>query len=194
MIQTVHIEHFKCFDRYELELGGLTLLTGYNGAGKSSSLQPLLLLSQVLREIPRTLVLALNGPLVRLGSAGDVVSEDVGGAVTLGFSDDKGASASWVFLNDRSLQRGELKLEHARFSFGEGDAPRWVPDGPLPPLLRSVRDLIYIGATRQASGEAQPFPDSASTVAGDVGSEGQWAAGESHLEMGLTDCGCAWVW
>ncbi len=174
-LRAVHIERFKCFAKYTLDLGALTLLTGYNGAGKSSSLQPLLLLAQALRERPRSHVLALNGPLVRLGSAGDVVSETAGGAITLGFSNAVDDSAFWVFANDRTLQRGELSLDHSHFSFDEGDAPRWSPDGDVHPLLTSIRDLIFIGASRRVSGEAQPFPESPSTVVGDVGAEGQWA-------------------
>ena len=175
MLRVVHIERFKCFESYRLDLSALTLLTGYNGAGKSSSLQPLLLLAQALRERPCSNVLAMNGPLVRLGSAGDVVSESAGGPITLGFSSEADHSAFWVFANDRALQRGELSLDHSHFSFDEGDAPRWSPDGDLHPLLASVRDLIFIGASRRVSGEAQPFPESPTAVVGDVGAEGQWA-------------------
>ena len=64
MISAIHVERFKCFDAFTLDLAQLTLLTGYNGAGKSSSIQPLLLLSQALREPPLGLVLPLNGSLV----------------------------------------------------------------------------------------------------------------------------------
>ncbi len=70
-VHSVSMEGFKCFDNLRLELGRLTLVTGFNGGGKSTALQPLLLVSQALR-LANLEVLPLNGPLVRLGTAGDI--------------------------------------------------------------------------------------------------------------------------
>src|SRR3954469_22880403 len=113
MIRSPNIERFKCFEKLELPLAPLTLLTGFNGAGKSSSLQPLLLMAQALREGPVDPVLPLNGALVRLGSAGDVVSKE-SGPITVGFSANQD-SATWVFQNDRTLDRHELRLLKSHF-------------------------------------------------------------------------------
>lgn len=53
MINTLEIENYKCFSDLRISFGALTLLTGFNAAGKSSAIQPLLLLAQALREIGR---------------------------------------------------------------------------------------------------------------------------------------------
>lgn len=174
MIKSIDIKRFKCFENLHLDLGKLTLLTGYNGAGKSSSLQPLLLLAQVLRSPPLSPVLPLNGSLVRLGTGGDVISASLGGTVRLGISDNEKASASWVFENDRELGRNELKLIHTHFSFETDDAPRWLAS-KCHPLLDLVRDVIFLGAVREPFGEAQPYPDGRSLSIGDVGVDGRYA-------------------
>ena len=49
MITSLELENFKCFSRLRLDVGSLTLLTGYKAGGKSSAIQPLLLLSQAAR-------------------------------------------------------------------------------------------------------------------------------------------------
>ena len=175
MIRAIHIERFKCFESLQLDLGRLTLLTGFYGAGKSSSLQPLLLMAQALRSPPLGPVLPLNGPLVRLGTGGDVMSSSSGGAITLGVSDDADVSAFWVFENDRGLGRHELKLVHSHFSFEKGDHPRWSANHENS-LLSTVRDVIFLGAVREPFGEAQPYPDDASLAVGDVGLDGRFAA------------------
>src|SRR5437764_1448210 len=115
IIRSLNVERFKCFEKLELPLAPLTLLTGFNGAGKSSSLQPLLLMAQALRERPVDPILPLNGALVRLGSAGDVVSTE-SGPIIIGFSADQD-SAYWVFRNERTLGSHELRLVKSHFSF-----------------------------------------------------------------------------
>jgi predicted ATPase len=177
IIRSLNVERFKCFGNLRLLLAPLTLLTGFNGAGKSSSLQPLLLVAQALREEPVGPTLPLNGALVRLGSAGDVVSVKGGGAITIGFATDQD-SASWVFRNDRTLGSHELRLLESNFSFaglGEG-VPQWSPPGSVHPLIEAIRDVIFLSAVRQFRLEAYPFPDNPSAVVGDVGSEGDHAA------------------
>lgn len=176
MISAVHIERFKCFSALDLALGQLTLLTGYNAAGKSSSIQPLLLLSQALREPPLGTILPLNGPLVRLGSAGDVTSAKTGGSVRLGVSAPGDESAFWVFEHDRELSRNELRLRHSHFSSEAGDQPRWEPSASGGDLLARVREIIFLGAVREPFSEAQPYPDNPSMIVGDVGDDGRYAA------------------
>ena len=43
MFTQIKIRNFKCFDSLSLRLEPLTLLTGFNAAGKSTTLQSLLL-------------------------------------------------------------------------------------------------------------------------------------------------------
>ena len=73
MLTSLSIQHFKCFANLRLGLAPLTLLAGYNGGGKSTSIQPLLLISQAIRRSSNPTGLPLNGSLVKLGTVGDVV-------------------------------------------------------------------------------------------------------------------------
>lgn len=66
------IEDFKGLrsGRLQLDPGGLTVLTGVNSSGKSSVLQSILMMTQSLYHSGGVV---LNGPLVRLGEAKDLV-------------------------------------------------------------------------------------------------------------------------
>ncbi|MBF0628321.1 MAG: DUF3696 domain-containing protein [Magnetococcales bacterium] len=71
------LRNFKCFPHESFRLSSLNLLTGINGTGKSSVLQSLLLLRQSFEMGVLTREgLAVNGPLVRLGTAKDIFFED----------------------------------------------------------------------------------------------------------------------
>ncbi|MDO0925313.1 AAA family ATPase [Streptomyces sp. TG1A-8] len=84
MINRITLINFKAFRRLELPLGPLTLLTGLNSSGKSSVLQALGLLRQsyetqmLIRARRAGGGLLLNGDLVTLGTAQDVLHEDFG--------------------------------------------------------------------------------------------------------------------
>ncbi|ARQ68078.1 hypothetical protein CAG99_03825 [Streptomyces marincola] len=83
MIDRLTLVNFKAFRRLELPLGPLTLLTGLNSSGKSSVLQALALLRQSFentRSAGSARGLLLNGDLVELGSARDVLHDDFGPA------------------------------------------------------------------------------------------------------------------
>ena len=72
MITKFSLTNFKCYQHLDLPLGALTLLTGLNAAGKSSAVQGALLISQALRSNGSSRLIPLNGPLVRLGTAGEI--------------------------------------------------------------------------------------------------------------------------
>jgi predicted ATPase len=84
VINHIKLINFKAFRRLELPLGPLTLLTGLNSSGKSSVLQALGLLRQSYETQMLTRTkhagggLLLNGDLVALGTAQDVLHEDFG--------------------------------------------------------------------------------------------------------------------
>ena len=46
MITKIAVENFKCFEKEEMELSYLNLLSGVNSMGKSTMIQALLLLRQ----------------------------------------------------------------------------------------------------------------------------------------------------
>lgn len=104
MIRTIRLQNYKCFENQSLEFSNLTLLSGLNGAGKSSVLQALLLLRQSYQQnLLRTTGLALNGDLVHIGTAKDALFEGakedmIGFDLALGDGTTKG---TWRFNYDR---------------------------------------------------------------------------------------------
>ncbi|WFE43330.1 DUF3696 domain-containing protein [Verrucosispora sp. WMMD1129] len=73
MIERIKIRNFKCFRQVDLPLRCLTVLTGTNGAGKSSLIQALLLVRQA-SEDERASVVQLNGPYgLEIGEADDAL-------------------------------------------------------------------------------------------------------------------------
>lgn len=115
MINHITLINFKAFRRLELPLGPLTLLTGLNSSGKSSVLQALGLLrqsyeTQMLSRTKRAGGgLLLNGDLVALGTAQDVLHEDFGpveevaaaGDPLVGFVvEEDGEQRTWVAAYD----------------------------------------------------------------------------------------------
>ena len=76
MITKLGLWNFKCFASLDLELRPLTILTGINGAGKSTVLQALLLVRQIAEDAGGRVV-KLNGPYgLALGEAHDVLYPD----------------------------------------------------------------------------------------------------------------------
>lgn len=76
MITEIKLNNFKCFKECTIPLRALTLLTGINGTGKSTVLQALLLLRQSKQAgALKELGLLLNGEIISLGSAKDVIHE-----------------------------------------------------------------------------------------------------------------------
>lgn len=76
MISILSMRNFKRFRAVDLTLRPLTVLTGLNGTGKSTSIQALLLTRQIAEE-PSTPVVQLNGPYgLTLGDSQDVLRFD----------------------------------------------------------------------------------------------------------------------
>lgn len=68
MLKQIKIEGFKCFERLDIELKNLNLLTGVNSSGKSSVIQSILLLMQQKEKGKNP----LNGKYTRLGLIQDI--------------------------------------------------------------------------------------------------------------------------
>ena len=72
MINKLILQNFKLFkDKIEFPLSKLNLLTGVNGRGKSSVIQPLLLLMQSPAHDRNSDSIQFNGNCVSLGSFED---------------------------------------------------------------------------------------------------------------------------
>ncbi len=78
MIERLRLENFKAFRQLDLPLAPLTLLSGVNAAGKSTTMQALALLRQSYDAgvLDHKGGLLLNGELVELGVGQDVLHEN----------------------------------------------------------------------------------------------------------------------
>lgn len=190
-LQEISIRGFKCFRALDLPVAGLTVLSGFNASGKSTTLQSLLLMAQGLRTSPSAEHLPLNGPLVRLGTAGDVVARGFKDPVEFAFSSVE-HRAHWSFRSygsadldaDLEDQRGDRErltlMVQASGMNGLGSAVQTHRIRPHSrdddPWLDALRDIIFLGGTRNSQLDVYPSPDDAEPIHADVGFEGQYAA------------------
>jgi predicted ATPase len=98
MLTNIQLKNFKCFAKQDLSLGNLTLLSGLNGAGKSTVLQSMLLLRQsYMQQALPSRGLLINGPLIALGNAGAIFHKNANDEV-LGISvQADGNELAWEF-------------------------------------------------------------------------------------------------
>lgn len=76
MFSRIYLNNFKVFNQQVefTNLKSINVITGINGRGKSTFLQVLLLIKQTILRNPRSLDILLNGDLISLGTAGDVIN------------------------------------------------------------------------------------------------------------------------
>jgi len=104
MLNELKLQNFKCFEDESFPLRALTMLTGLNSTGKSTVLQAMLLLRQSHEDrILESIGLTLDGPLVQLGTARDVLYEGAK-EESIGFALrwDDGTHAAFVFGYDQA--------------------------------------------------------------------------------------------
>lgn len=77
MLEYISFDNFKCLSNKTFALSKINLFTGYNGRGKSSVMQMLLLLSQSTRkeDVSSLSRLHLNGDLVNLGDFDELIAD-----------------------------------------------------------------------------------------------------------------------
>lgn len=191
MIRALALHNFKCFEALHLDLTRLTLLTGFNAAGKSTSLQTLLLLSQTLRGHRSASELRLNGPLVSLGSPGDVINSKAGSnRLALGITTSD-VELLWHFAVPEETRRSlrvshlDVKAETSSSSIKapdlDGVRPRAV-QASVERALKLLDRLIFLSAARQVETEIFPLPLDGGEIQGDVGPIGQYAPWWLHQE------------
>ena len=187
MINLLELKHFKCFNLLKLPLGNLTVLSGTNASGKSSTLQALALLHQTMRDHEWSGHIALNGNDVQLGTVSDVVDQAHGrDRFEVGLSDDD-IRCNWAFAGERRdmsarLERVDVGDESVEILQRLGNLPEFddvfdmktasgedsitrlrylLPDPtPINPEMRlaaMIRDLAYITAERIGPRETYPL-------------------------------------
>src|SRR5947209_10087418 len=171
MISGFQIKNFKCFEDLSLALGHLTLLTGFNGGGKSTAIQPLLLLSQNMRSSNAPTNYALNGLLTQLGTVGDVLPSDVSTAPVEFFIRTDLITLHWSFLaraGDRFLT---IKTKDTAI---DNVSVRQEMDATLK-IERTLSKLIYISAVREGTADAFPSPNVSDDEFSTIGVDGRFA-------------------
>jgi predicted ATPase len=164
MLEQLNLRYFKCFEKLDLPLGPLTLLSGTNASGKSTALQAIVLLHQTIREHEWSTRLMLNGESLQLGTVLDVVDK-VHGRRQLEIGLIEGASSlQWAFQGDRqemSLATVRVRLDD--LEIGDPAALRHL----LPPdryesgarFVNRLRNLTYITAERVGPREVYTLED-----------------------------------
>ena len=165
MITEIRLENFKRFRDLSLKAADLTVLTGANGAGKTSVLHALLLARQMARQPNRSHV-ELNGvDTLELGGAEDVIhheaSDDLAAVEVL---DIQGKRRRWSF---RATDSNDTRTLNAIVVDRPDDDPGTLA-GPAP-------RFCYLCAERL--GPRDVLGASAADVAElDVGSRGEFVA------------------
>lgn len=165
MIRKLHVTGFKRFAECSLAFEPLTVLTGTNGAGKTSVIQTLLLAREASRTGTRAV--QLNGPFgLQLGAAQDVLNVHTAleqSEITIQLSFDDGAAAPLRYALDAS----EESLLYLPILERPADTPR--------PLGGSDQDFTYLCAERLGPRDVLQ----ASALPGDqlgVGVQGEYCA------------------
>jgi AAA ATPase domain/Protein of unknown function (DUF3696) len=109
-ISKLRIENFKSIESADLDLGPLTVLVGANSAGKSSVLQTLVLLSQIVRGRSQGSFVNLNGAELQLGTFADIKhstsrNRSISFSIVLNIRND--LLSSWRYMPRRSRRETE---------------------------------------------------------------------------------------
>jgi len=189
-LRSLEFSNLKCFSALRLELSPLTLFTGFNSAGKSTALQSLLLLAQGLSLNPGSKYLSPNGPIVRLGQPGDVLSSKAEERrIEISVSTVK-EQAAWSFTPvDTQLRLSEQRkalfdVEKAAYRRRnakprEWDGKMWKGSGAgasSSELIYALKSIVFLNSERGKISDAYPSPDNADIAYADVGREGQYAS------------------
>lgn len=98
MFTAVDFKNFKCLNGKRFELNRINIFAGYNGRGKSSFIQGLLLFSQSLHSKESFEKLHLTGDSIYLGSYDEILTDDKD--ETVGFT---------FFFDDSHFQKVEFE-------------------------------------------------------------------------------------
>lgn len=112
MITGIRLKNFKCFEDRTIPFKNLTFLSGLNGMGKSTVIQAFLLLRQSHDGNGYITGLNLNGELVSLGTARDVLFQKAQtDDITIALKDEQGHVFSWSFGIDPA--NDVLMIQHS---------------------------------------------------------------------------------
>ena len=182
MLSQIDLRHFKCFETIKLPLRPLNLLAGPNAAGKSSILHAFALLHQTMREQEWSSRLMLNGSVVQLGTASDVIDQVYGRhSCEIALQDGDARRFRWTFEG----KRRDLSLKVASVSMDDAEHrdPKQLRH-LLPvqqgghPFTQGLCRLSYLTAERLGPREYYLLDDLQRAPI--VGSDGKYAISVLH--------------
>lgn len=122
MINEVKIRGFKKFTEEAFKTPPLTILTGMNGAGKTSVIHALLLMREASRR--NNQLVELNGPYgLELGTFGDIQNWDAPEFVRFEITDQNTTVYSWALDGLQTALFANVHVSHAAPppAFGDGE-------------------------------------------------------------------------
>lgn len=111
MLKSLVVDNFKCFEHQSFEFSKINLFAGFNGRGKSTALQAILLISQSVNRLNGSLHdLHIKGAMVDLGGFGQLVNDDADPISFSFLSDGKGDKRIMLEYeeNPKDFTRGKL--------------------------------------------------------------------------------------
>ncbi|MDZ4720296.1 MAG: DUF3696 domain-containing protein [Roseiflexaceae bacterium] len=164
MIESLRLRNFKCFTDTTIQFAPLTLLAGMNAAGKSTTIQSLLILRQShLRGMITHSELLLNGTLTNVGTARDVLNQDAANSqIAFDLTDTAGRVGHFPFQFDREQRDAYILTAETR--------PRYETEINL-----FLPQFNYLNAERVGPRLLYPMADLRGTSI-DVGIRGEYAA------------------
>ena len=169
MIAEIRLENFKRFHDLSLRTADLTVLTGANGAGKTSVLHSLLLARQMTRQ-PQQSHVELNGvDTLELGGAEDVIHREAGDELAaIEVLDTEGKRWRWSFrapVNKRTLN-ADVVDKPVDYAGAIAGPPPWFTYlcaerlGPRDVLSASAADIGELGVGSRGEFVAQVLASS----------------------------------
>lgn len=165
MIKQISFSNFKCLNGKTFGLNRLNIFSGYNGRGKSSVLQGLLMLSQSTGFGAGSLIkLHLNGNLINLGDFDEILTNDLDYNIefnlitddsqfenislgyTLSEEDIKIGTIDKCIINDVDYfdTVGSLSPTSTPFHPVSRQFSKSIPEG----LIKLLRNIHYVSADR----------------------------------------------
>ena len=162
MIDNIAVKYFKCFRDSKFDLRSLTVISGMNSAGKSTVLQSLILLSDLLNDDLLQATVNLNRTGLRLGSAGEILNEYAPDNA-LSFGVTSGVERLEVVLEqvartDLSFNLKSLTLAKGRSRF-RYDPLRKTRTSLSGNVIQSLENLKWISSDRLGPRDLFPLKD-----------------------------------
>lgn len=152
MLKKIRLENFKCYRSAEIDLAALTVISGRNAIGKSTLLQAVRLVRQVALSQRDSNIVAIDGPLVRFGSADDLINSRIprqaATKVSVEVCGDQDAECTALVLERMEAQDG-LARNNMRVNSATS-----LPKGEL-----FGGDFVYLSADRICPMDIFRYPE-----------------------------------